>query len=139
MKLKSNGSKLLRGLVFTGCFSMLIIQIIVSYQDYAQFKTVQTTEHVKLTEVEFPLIVICHKKPFNVDMKRLKYGHDDNGNFIGWNGMTDEYLTNITNIGKLFRGVIMTMNYDDIEHTSLKVAHGRMNFHKGICLEAEIG
>ena len=68
-------------------------------------------EHVKLTEVEFPLIVICHKKPFNVDMKRLKYGHDDSGNFIGWNGMTDEYLLNITNVGKLLRGVIMAMNY----------------------------
>ena len=148
----SSGINVLQAFVFIVCLAMLIIQIVLSCKDYFSFKSVSTIEMIKVQDIDFPYIFICHKKAFNMNgtdyqtsfsklTEGVDSGLDEEFKFIGWNGQTnlstETYLSivaNLKNIDNIKIGFIPFANRFKVTYLSFKKT--RINYEKGQCYEA---
>ena len=141
MRFFSRKVKIIEGLVYCGCFTMFLVQVFVSFSEFATYQTIPTVLTSTLSDILFPRILICPKKAWKLRgakhfelIRGVKNQEDD---FVGWSGSEgkspEEYIKQFaTEIDGIY-GYITS--YENMRHDKkFKLDKQRMNLRKGFCL-----
>ena len=78
------------------CSAMLVCQAYLSFVEYHKNEYGHVPEDSALSEVDLPMIIVCHEQPFKLEVSSaLFHGLNYSNHFVGWargNMTTKEYL-----------------------------------------------